>query len=118
MSTSALIRTRVPSAALVAVGLAVGFGVAQGTGIRALGGAVFAVAGLGAAWLWYRRCGVAAALGLAALYVGAFVLAHVLALAVGLPAWVAVSLVTVLAAGVTYGVADRPRPEVAAGSRT
>ncbi len=74
MSTSTLTRarTRFPSALLVAVGLAAGFGVAQGTGIRALGGAVFALGGAGAAWL-------------------------------------AVSLVTLAAAGVTYGVVDRSR---------
>ena len=110
MSTSTLTRarTRFPSAVLVAVGLAAGFGVAQGTGVRALGGAVLALGGVGAAWLWVHRRGWAVAAGLAALYVGAFVLAHVLALGVGLPAWVAVSLVTLTAAGVTYAVADRP----------
>ena len=113
MSTSALTRTRFPSAVLVAVGLAAGFGIAQGTGIRALGGAVFALAGLGAAWLWVQRRGWAVALGLGALYVGAFVLAHVLALGAGLPAWAAVGLVTVAAAGVTYAVADRPSTAVA-----
>ena len=109
MTTSALTRarTRLSSAALVAVGLAAGFGVAQGTGIRALGGAVFAAGGLAAGWLWVQRRGWAVALGLGALYVGAFVLAHVLALGVGLPAWLAVGLVTVTAAGVTYAVADR-----------
>jgi hypothetical protein len=109
MSTSTLTRarTRFPSAVLVAVGLAAGFGVAQGTGIRALGGAVFAFCGLGAARLWVARRGWAVALGLGALYLAAFVLAHVLALGVGLPAWLAVSLVTVVAAGVTFGVADR-----------
>jgi hypothetical protein len=114
MSTSTLIRTRFPSAVLVAAGLAAGFGVAQGTGVRALGGAVFAVAGLAAAWLWVPRRGWAVALGLGALYVGAFVLAHVLAIGVGLPAWLAVSLVTLTAAGVTYGVADRSREDAAA----
>jgi len=116
MSTSTLTRarTRFPSAVLVAVGLAVGFGVAQGTGIRALGGAVFAVCGLGAAWLWMPRRGWAVALGLGALYLAAFVLAHVLALGAGLPAWLAVSLVTLAAAGVTFGVADRPRQDAAA----
>ena len=111
MSTSTLTRTRFPSAVLVAIGLAVGFGVAQGTGIRALGGAVFALGGLAAAWLWVQRRGWAAALGLGALYVAAFVLAHVLALGVGFPAWLAVSLVTLVAAGVTFGVADRPRAD-------
>src|SRR3954465_10403963 len=111
MSTSTVTRTRFPSAVLVAVGLAVGFGVAQGTGIRALGGAVFAVGGLGAAWLWVQRRGWAVALGLGGLYVAAFVLAHVLALGAGFPAWLAVSLVTLASAGVTYAVADASRAE-------
>ncbi|WP_336029079.1 hypothetical protein [Geodermatophilus sp. FMUSA9-8] len=112
MTTSVLsrARTRLSSAALVAVGLAAGFGVAQGTGIRALGGAVFLAGGLAAGWLWLQRRGWAVALGLGALYVGAFVLAHVLALGVGLPAWLAVGLVTVVAAGVTFVVADREVP--------
>ena len=108
MSTSTLLRTRFPSAVLVAVGLAAGFGIAQGTGVRALGGAVFAAAGLGAGWLWVRRRGWAVALGLELVYLTAFVLAHVLAIGVGLSAWLAVSLVTLAAAGVTFGVADRP----------
>jgi hypothetical protein len=114
MSTSTLARTRFPSALLVAVGLAAGFGIAQGTGIRALGGVVFVGAGLGAAWLWYRRRGIAVALGLGVLYVAAFVLAHVLALGVGLPAWLAVTLVTLTAAGVTFGVADASRADAGA----
>ncbi|RBY74695.1 hypothetical protein DQ239_19040 [Blastococcus sp. TF02-09] len=109
MSTSSLVRTRFPSAALVVVGLAAGFGIAQGTGIRALGGAVFAAAGLAAGYLWLHRKGPGTAVALAALYVGAFVLAHVLAIGVGLPAWLAVSLVTLTAAGVTFGVADGAR---------
>ena len=113
MSTATLTR-RFPSSVLVAVGLAAGFGIAQATGVRALGGAVFAVAGLAAAWLWVQRRGWAVALGLGALYVGAFVLAHVLAIGAGFPAWLAVSLVTLTAAGVTYGVADASRAELAA----
>jgi hypothetical protein len=113
MSTSTLTRarTRLPSSVLVAVGLAAGFGVAQGTGVRALGGVIFAAAGLGAAWLWHRRRGLAVTLGLGALYLGAFVLAHVLALGLGWPAWPAVSLVTLTAAGVTFAVADLPRED-------
>jgi CHASE2 domain-containing sensor protein len=118
MSTSTLTRararaqTRFPSSVLVAVGLAAGFGVAQGTGIRALGGVVFAAGGLGAAWLWHRRRGLAVTLGLGALYIGAFVMAHVFALG---PAWLAVSLVTIAAAGVTFAAADRPQDDAAAG---
>src|SRR3954465_7489609 len=113
MSTSTVTRTRFPSAVLVAVGLAAGFGVAQGTGIRALGGAVFALGGVAAGWLWVQRRGWAVALGLGALYVAAFVLAHVLALGVGLSAWLAVSLVTLAAAGVADGVVARPQADSA-----
>jgi hypothetical protein len=113
MSTSTL--ARFPSAVLVAVGLAAGFGIAQGTGIRALGGAVFAAAGLAAGVLWLRRRGPATAVALAALYIGAFVLAHVLAIGVGLPAWLAVSLVTLTAAGVTFAVVDAPSEQAPVG---
>lgn len=110
MSTSTLsrVQTRFPSAVAVAVGLAAGFGVAQGTGVRALGGVVFAAGGLAAGWLWYRRRGAAVAAALAVGYVAAFVLAHVLAIGVGWPAWLAVGLVTVVAAAVSWVVADRP----------
>ena len=111
MSTSTLAH-RFPSAVLVAVGLAAGFGIAQGTGIRALGGAVFVGAGVAAGFLWVRRRGIATAVALGTGYVGAFVAAHLLALAVGLPGWLAVSLVTISAAGVTYAVADRPTTAV------
>src|SRR3954447_8910770 len=114
MSTATLTRTRFPSSVLVAVGLAVGFGVAQGTGIRALGGAVLVACGAAAVALWVRRRGWAVAVGLGLLYLAAFVLAHVLALGVGLNAWLAVALVTLAAAGVTFGVADRGETEVSA----
>ena len=107
MSTSTLALAHVPASLLVAVGLAAGFGIAQGTGIRALGGAVFAVCGAGAAWIAARRRGPVVTGGLAALYIGAFVLAHVLALGAGFPAWFAVSLVTLAAAGATYAMVDR-----------
>jgi hypothetical protein len=114
MSTATLTRTRFPSAALVAVGLAAGFAIAQGTGVRALGGVVFAVAGLGAAWLLVPRRGWGVSRGLGALYLAAFVLAHVLALGMGFPSWLAVSLVTVVAAGVTFAVVDRPTGDAVA----
>jgi len=109
ISTLARVRTRFPSALLVVLGLAAGFGIAQGTGIRALGGAVFALCGLAAAWLWVERRGWAVAVGLGILYVLAFVLAHVLALGAGLPAWLAASVVTLSSARVTYMMADASR---------
>ena len=107
-------RGRFPSSLLVAVGLAAGFGVAQSTGVRALGGAIFVGAGLAAGWLWYRRRGAGTAAALGAGYVAAFAAAHLLALAVGLQPWLAVGLVAVSAAAVTYVVSDRPRTAVPA----
>jgi hypothetical protein len=106
---SAPTRTRFPSAVLVAVGLAGGFALAQLTGIRWIGGGFLLATGIEAARLWVQRRGWAVAAGLGAVYLGAFVLAHVLAIGMGWPAWLAVSLVTLAAAGVTYGVADGPR---------
>src|SRR3954447_16437028 len=111
MGIPTLTRTRFPSSLLVAVGLAAGFGVAQGTGIRALGGAVLVACGVAAAALWVRRRGWAVAGGLGLFSLAAFVLAHVLALGVGLNAWLAVALVTLTAAGVTFAVADRPETD-------
>lgn len=98
---------RLPSSLLAAAGLAVGFGVAQGTGSRPIGGVVLVVCGVGAGLLWLRRRGWAATAGLAALYLVAFAMAHVLALGAGWPAWAAVALVTAVDAVVTFWVADR-----------
>ena len=58
--------------------------------------------------LWYRRRGLAVAVALGVAYLAAFVLAHVLALGVGWPAWLAVGLVTAVTAALSWAVADRP----------
>jgi hypothetical protein len=110
MSTSTLTRARArlfPSSSLVAVGLVLGFAVAQGTGIRALGGAILIGTGLAAARLWVRRRGWAVAVALGLTYLLAFVLSHVLTLGLGVPAWLSVALVTIASAGVTFWAADR-----------
>ena len=111
MSTSSLVRKRTsfPSSVLVAAGLVVGFAVAQGTGVRALGGAILLGTGLAAARLWVRRRGWGVAVLLGLVYLAAFVLSHVLTLGLGVPAWLSVALVTIAAAGVTFGAADRPQ---------
>jgi hypothetical protein len=113
-STLTRARTRFPSSLLVAVGLVAGFAVAQGTGIRALGGAILLGTGLAAARLWVRRRGWAVAVGLGLLYLAAFVLSHVLTLGLGVPAWASVAIVTLVSAGLTWAVADRSREQQAA----
>jgi hypothetical protein len=117
MSTSLLTRARArlfPSSALVAAGLVVGFAVAQGTGSRALGGVILVGTGLAAARLWVRRRDWQHAVLLGLVYLAAFVLSHVLTLGFGVPAWLSVVLVTILAAAPTYWVADRPQPALEA----
>lgn len=108
MSASTLTRTRFPTSALVAGGLVIGFAVAQGTGLRWLGGLLLVGTGLAAARLWVRRRGWAVAVGLGLLYLAAFVASHVLTLGLGVPAWISVASVTLFSAAVTYVVADRP----------
>jgi hypothetical protein len=110
MSTSSLVRkgTVFPSSVLVAAGLVVGFAVAQGTGVRALGGAILLGTVLAAARQWVRRRGWAVAVALGLVYLAAFALSHVLALGLGVPAWLSVAWGTLAAAGVTFAVADRP----------
>lgn len=94
----------VPSAALVATGLVGGYGVASTTGNRPLGGAVLATCGVLAGRQWLRRGPVATA-ALAATYLAAFGGSHPLAKKVG--AWPSVAIVTAVAAGASWVVADR-----------
>ncbi len=86
--------------------LVLGFGVAQATGVRPLGGVVLA---LGAGWCalrWRRTVGTPRTVGLVALYLVAFVASHVIADTVG--TWGAVFLVAALVGLATLLVADIP----------
>ena len=80
-----------PTWPVAAGSLALGFAVAQATGIRPLGGIVLL---LGAGWCalrWRERAGLGRAAALLALYAAAFAASHVLGDVVG--AWPAVALV-------------------------
>jgi hypothetical protein len=97
----------VPSA-VAAVGLVGGFYIAQRTGRRELGGALFAAAGAWCAREWYRVRGPAAAAGLGAVYVAAMGGSHPLAKRIGAwPSVVAVTAVTVTAAEVVTRTGER-----------
>jgi hypothetical protein len=98
--------TRVPSALVAAVTLLVGYAVAAGTGLRALGGVVL-LAGL--AWcavVWRRSRSTTVAAGLSVAFLALFVLSHLLARAIG--AWPSVVVVSLTMAALTWPVADAP----------
>lgn len=98
----------VPTAAVAAVTLVLAFAVAQGTGVRALGGAVLV---LGVVWCAWRALPAAGAVRVGAVVLlGAvcFVASHLLAGALG--AWPAVLLVAAVLAAGTWPLVDRRRP--------
>jgi hypothetical protein len=96
--------TRMPTWPVAAGSLALGFAVAQATGVRPLGGVVL-VAGCGWCGLrWKDEVGPARTAGLVALYLAAFAASHVLAHGIG--AWPSVAVVSAVVAAGTYAVAD------------
>lgn len=98
--------TRVPSALVAAASLLVGFGVAEATGVRALGGVVL-LAGLAVCVvLWRRRRGTTVAVVLSVAFLALFVVSHPVAHAVG--AWPSVIGMSVVMAAATWLVADVP----------
>jgi hypothetical protein len=91
---------RTPTAALAAGSLIAGYAVAAGTGSRPLGGVVLVAGGLCCARIWNRRHGRRTALELTGVGLGAFVISHVLALAIG--AWPAVLSVSAVTAAIVW----------------
>ncbi len=84
--------------------LIVGYAVAASTGSRPLGGVVALVGGLWCVQTWKRRHGARTAATLGCAGLGAFVLSHLLAPAIG--AWPSVLLVAAAMAAVTWTQAD------------
>jgi hypothetical protein len=95
---------RTPTWPVAAGSLALGFGVAQATGVRPLGGVVLLV---GCGWCglrWKEQVGAGRTCGLVGLYAAAFAGSHLLAHAIG--AWPSVAVVSAVVAAGTYAVAD------------
>ncbi len=82
----------------------VGYAVATSTGSRPLGGLILLLGGVWCVQTWTRRHGARTAATLACVGLGAFVLSHVLALAIG--AWPAVLLVAAVMAAAAWTRAD------------
>ena len=93
-----------PTSLVAAASLIAGFAVAVGTGSRPLGGLVLAAGGLWCIWTWRRRHGTRTAVILGCVGFGAFVISHVLGLAIG--AWPSVLLVAAVVAVVVWIKAD------------
>jgi hypothetical protein len=106
---------RMPTWPVAAGSLALGFAVAQATGVRPLGGIVLLA---GAGWCalrWREKAGTGRAAGLVGLYAAAFAGSHLLAHAIG--AWPSVAVVSAVVAAGSYVVADAApaaRPAVSA----
>jgi hypothetical protein len=97
-------RKTMPTWPVAAGSLALGFAVAQATGVRPLGGVVLAVGCGWCALRWRERAGTGRAAGLVGLYLAAFAGSHVLAHSIG--AWPSVAVVSAVVAAGSYAVAD------------
>ena len=94
----------VPTAPIVALGLLGGWGMVELTDSRAAGGVVLFVLGCCAGFIWLARDGWLRTVLLAVIYLGSFVLAHVLGHAVG--SWPGVIIVAFVAAASSYVWSD------------
>jgi hypothetical protein len=104
-----------PTAPLAAGSLIAGYGVVAATGSRPLGGVVLAAGGLCCIEIWRRRHGTRTAAQLGATGFAAFVVSHLLALALG--PWPAVLVVATATAVAAWALADsrlRKAPEAIA----
>jgi hypothetical protein len=101
-----------PTAPVAAGTLIVGYAVAVATGSRPLGGVVLLIGGLWCIQAWRRRHGARTAVTLACVGLAAFVLSHLLALAIG--AWPSVLLVAAAMAAAAWTRADAQPPRVSA----
>jgi hypothetical protein len=107
---------RIPTALLSAVGLIAGFGVADATGSRPLGGVVLAIFGLACIRLWLQRDDRRTAVTLTVVGLFAFAFSHVLGLLIG--AWPSVFVVAAATAWVCWRRSDvkwlgrRPAPSL------
>ena len=95
-----------PTWPIAAGALVLGFGIAELTGVRAIGGVVLFLGGLAGGLRWRLLLGLPRALALVAAFLAGFALAHPLGDAIG--AWPAVLLVAAAVGALAWWAADRP----------
>jgi hypothetical protein len=93
-----------PTAPVAGGTLIAGYAVAAGSGSRLLGGVVLLIGGSWCILTWSRRHGARTAATLAGVGIGALVLSHLLALAIG--AWPSVLFVAAVMAAAAWSRAD------------
>jgi hypothetical protein len=98
----------VPTWPVASISIVAGFAVAEATGVRALGGAVLALALAWCALRWRRDVGTGRAAALAGLYLAGFAGAHVLADVIG--SWPAVLVVAAAIGLACWLAADAVEP--------
>ena len=104
---------RTPTPLVAALSLIVGFGVAELTGVRPIGGVVLFAGALWCGLRWRAERGLGVAIGLVVLFLVLFALSHVLGHQIG--AWPSVFTVSAVMAVAAWWFVDRePHREVAA----
>ena len=101
------------TALVSALSLVVGYAVAAGTGVRALGGVLLVVALAWCAMRWRATAGTTTAAALVASYVVLFAVSHLLARAIG--AWPSVVVVALVRGSLAATLADARRTQTAVG---
>lgn len=94
-----------PTWPVAAGALILGFGVAELTGVRAIGGIVLFVGALWCGLRWKAARGLPVALGLVAVFLLAFALSHTLGRQIG--SWPSVFVVSAVVALCAWAVVDR-----------
>ncbi|WP_210491697.1 hypothetical protein [Patulibacter sp. SYSU D01012] len=94
-----------PTWLIAPLSLVIGFGVADLTGVRPLGGVVLFLAALWCGLEWRRTRGLPVALGLVLVYLAAFALSHPLGKQVG--SWPSVLAVSVIVGAVVWAATTR-----------
>lgn len=96
-----------PTWIVAPLALAVGFAVADVTGVRPLGGIVLFLGALWCGLAWRRDRGLLVALGLVVVFLAGFALSHPLGDEIG--AWPSVAVISVAVGAIVWAVVGRPR---------
>jgi len=89
---------------LAGLTLAIGFGVAQFTGNRPLGGVVLLVGAAVCGFRWWKSSGTSAVIACEAVFLVAFAVSHPLAKQIG--AWPSVAIVAITTVALSYLIAS------------